>query len=275
MVSKKKIEIVKEVKEQIEKYPVIGMLNMFKLPARQLHEIRGKLKGQAVIRMVKKRLIKLIFKETGLSELESYIHGEPALLFSKIDPFKLARIIQSSKSPTLAKPGDIAPKDVVIKAGPTSLSPGPVIGELQKAGLPVGVEGERIVVKKDTVIVKEGEEIKKDVADVLSKFGIKPIEIGLNLTAVWDHGIIYPKDLLFIPVKEYLEKIKHAHSQAFNLSININYFTKENIQLLLSNADSQAYNLAIVIGILTKETIKPLLFKAYNQAMILKKIMEV
>ena len=273
MASEKKIQTVKEVGEQLEKYQVIGMLDMFKLPAKQLYEIREKLRGEAVIRMVKKRLIALILKESkhkGIDKLKEHIQEEPAFLFSNTDPFKLARIISESKSPATAKPGDIAPKVIEIKAGPTSLSAGPVIGELQRAKIPAGVEGEKIVIKQDVIVAKEGDTIDKTLADVLAKLGVEPMEIGLNLVAVYSDGTIYGKDVLFIPKEKYLDDLMQAHSQAFNLTLNIGYPTKENIGLLLSKAHQEATSLATAAGVVTKETLKPLISKAHKQASAIK-----
>ena len=59
MVSEKKREVVKEVQELAKTHKVIGILDMHKVPAKQLFEIRKKLKGHAKIRVVKKRVIKI------------------------------------------------------------------------------------------------------------------------------------------------------------------------------------------------------------------------
>lgn len=100
MVSEKKKQKLKEVKEDLKNYKVIGIVDMFKLPARQLYDIRNKLREEAKIKMVKKRIIKLALKECGLKnieEIDKYVEGEPALLLSNSDPFKLARTIGTSK----------------------------------------------------------------------------------------------------------------------------------------------------------------------------------
>ncbi len=276
MTSEIKKQIVKEVGEQTEKYQVIGILDMFKLPAKQLHEIRNKLRDKAVIRMVKKRLINIILKDSklkGLDKLGDYIQGEPAFLFSNTDPFRLARIILESKSSAIAKPGDIAPKEIVVRTGPTSLSVGPVIGELQRAKLKASVEGEKIVIKEDTVVAKEGDGIDKGLADVLSKLGIEPMEIGLNLVAVYTGGTIYGKDILFVPQEKYLEDIRQAHASAFNLSLNINNFTPETMPFLLSKAYKEAQGLATSANIVTKDTVGLLLSKVDSEAKSLEKLL--
>lgn len=273
MVSQKNIQTVKEVSEQLKKYPVIGILDMFKLPASQLHQIRTKLRGKAMIRMVKKRLIILALKEAGLrggESLSELLQGEPALLLSEHDPFKLARMIAENKSEAPAKEGDIAPRDIMITAGPTSLPPGPVIGELQKAKIPAMIEGEKIHVREDTVVAREGDEIDGLLAGVLAKLGITPMEIGLNLLAVWESGTVYGKDILFIPQERYVQDLVSAHQSAFNLAYNAGYPTKDTLPLLLGKAHQEAMNLAMGADILTRETVEPLLAKAHAQAEAVK-----
>ncbi len=273
MVSEKKKLAVEELKGELGKYPVIGMLDMFNLPAKQLQEIRDKLRGKAVIKMVRKNVMKLAIegvKVKGLEKLEKEIRNQPALLLSEVNPFELARIIESSKSSAPAKPGDIATRNIVVKAGPTTIKPGPVIGELQRVKLPAGVEGDRIVVKKDTVVVKEGEEITKPLADVLMKLGVEPVEISLNLIAVCDRGTIYRKEVLFIPAEKYEGDLINAYRNAFNLALNIGLLTSDTLPLLISKAHHEAVLLALRADILTKETTENLLAKAQAQSEALK-----
>jgi large subunit ribosomal protein L10 len=269
MVSEKKKRELQNTKTQMKEYPVIGIINMHKLPGRQLHEIRNKLRGEAVIRMVKKRIITKALAESdvkGVKQLADYVKGEPALLLSRTDPFKLARKIEKSKSKAQAKPGDISPEDILIKAGPTPLPPGPVIGELQKVKLPAGVQGDKIHIMKDTVIVKEGEEVSADVASIMAKLNIEPMEIGLNVVAAWEAGAVYPNETLFVPIEEYENQVRQASSAAFNLSISINLPTPETVPFLLAKASQEATSLATEAGLITPETIGPVLAKASAQA---------
>jgi large subunit ribosomal protein L10 len=273
MVSENNKQKLKEVKDDLRKYPVIGIIDMFKLPARQIHDIREKLRKDAKIKMVKKRIIKLALKECGLSgieELEDYVQGEPALLLSSTDPFRLSRTIVKSKSRALAKEGDVAPRDIVVRAGPTPLAPGPVIGELQRVKIPAMVEGEKISVRADTLVAKEGDIITKGLADVMAKLGIEPMEIGLNLVAAWEGGYVYPKEILFTPVEKYVDDLKMASSRAFNLACNVRYYTRDNVSLFLSKAHNEAFALALQADILTEETVKALLAKAHAQAEALR-----
>jgi large subunit ribosomal protein L10 len=263
MVSQKKRETVKDVKSLLKDCSVIGILDMTSLPARQLHDMRKKMKDNARIMMVKKRLISIILKESGLK-------GQPALLMSKENPFRLARMIAESKSPAPARGGDIAPIDILVKAGPTSLPAGPVIGELQKVKIPAMIEGDKIAIRQDTLLVKEGEEISPEQADIMAKLGIEPMEIGLDMVAALEDGIIYSKDVLFVPQEEYLNDLKNAAQRAFNLTCSIGYYTSQNIGIFLSRAHSEAFGLSMEAGLVNSETIGFLLSKGYSQAEALK-----
>ncbi|MBN2330857.1 MAG: 50S ribosomal protein L10 [Candidatus Aenigmarchaeota archaeon] len=273
MVSEKNKRTLQEVSESIEKNPVIGIVDMHNLPAKQLFQIKQQLKGKAVIRMVKKRVIELALDKSdkpGIRGLADKIQIQPALLFSDANPFELAHTIAKSVSKAAAKAGDVAPKDIIIPAGPTNLPPGPAIGELQKAKIPAGVEGDKIVVKKDTCVAKEGQEISAETADIMAKLKIEPMEISLNLVAVWDSGIVFGKDILFIPPEHYLDQLKSAYSIALNFALNMDYMTADTVPMLLSKAHSQAYSLALEAGIVTSETVGPLLAKANRQASALR-----
>ncbi len=141
---------------------------------------------------------------------------------------------------------------------------------MQRIKIPVGVEGENIVIKEDTVVVRKGETIDKNVADVLMKLGIEPIEISLNLLAMWEDGVVYPKELLFIPLEKYENDVRLAYQHAFNLSIEIGFVTKDNISFLLQKAYREAVSLAKEAGVITKETVGEMLSRAYAHMIAIK-----
>jgi large subunit ribosomal protein L10 len=242
MVKEEKVSEVEELKKLIDSYPVICMLDMFKVPSRQLQEIRKKIRGKALIKMSKKSLIKLAIENSSkenIKELEKTIPQQPAIVFTEIEPFKFYLTLDKMKSPAAARENDIAPKDILIPAGPTNLLPGPAISELTKAGIPVGVEGGKIAVKKDTVVVRKGERISGIVANALRKLNIEPMEIGLKIVAIYENGKVYDKDALEL-VNTFPEKLKEGFNQALNLSVAISYPTKDNIKFLLIKAFNNA-----------------------------------
>jgi large subunit ribosomal protein L10 len=270
-----KKKIVDDFVKLIKEYPIIGAVNMENLPAPQLQVMRGQLRGTVVIRMTRRRLIKIAIEQAkaekkGIEELEKHLKGMPALLFSKENPFKLYKTLKKSKSSAPAKAGQAAPRDIVIQAGPTPFAPGPVIGELGAMGIKTAVEGGKIAIQEDTVVVKEGGEIKANVAGMLTRLGIKPMEIGLDLVAVYEDGTIYTKDVLDIDEDKFLAQLQDANRWAFNLAVEAGYFTKDTVELLVPKAFNEAKALALEANIMADAVAEELIAKAEAQGKSLK-----
>ncbi len=269
-VAEYKKEIVKELVKLINEHPIIGVVNMENLPAPQLQTMRAQLRGKFFMTMTKRRLIKLAIEETkskkkGIEQLEAHLGGMPALIFTKENPFKLSRTLQRSKSPAPAKAGQTAPRDIMVNKGATSFAPGPIIGELAMAGIKSGVEGGKVAIKEDTVVVKSGEKIKPKVAEILLRLGVQPMEVGLDLVAVYENGIIYPREILSVDEKEYLSRLNNAARWAFNLAVEAGYPTKQTIQVLLGKAHNDAKNLGVAQNIFDSGIVETLLGKAEMQ----------
>src|SRR3989338_8774278 len=274
-VAEYKKEIVGNLINLISEYPIIAVVNMENLPAPQLQTMRAQLRGKFVMTMTKRRLIKLAFeaakaKKKGIETLEAHLGGMPALIFTKENPFKLSKTLQKSKSPAPAKAGQTAPRDIVVSKGATSFAPGPIIGELAMAGIKSGVEGGKVAIKEDVVVVKSGEKIKPKVAEILIRLGIQPMEVGLDLVAVFENGLVYGRDVLSVDEKEYLSRLTNASRWAFNLAIEISYPTKSTINLLIGKAYNDAKAIGIAQNIFDKGIIDFLLGKAQQQMLSLK-----
>ena len=256
-VAEYKKKIVGNLVNLISKNPIVGVVNMENLPAPQLQKMRAQLRGKFYITMTKRRLIKLAFEKSksktkGIEELESHLGGMPALIFTKENPFKLSKTLQKSKSPAPAKAGQTAPRDIVVNKGATPFAPGPIIGELAVAGIKSGVEGGKVAIKEDTVVVKAGEKIKPKVAEILTRLGVEPMEVGLDLVAVLENGLIYKRDILSIDESEYINRLSNASRWAFNLANFVSYPTKETIKLLIGKAFNDAKSLGIAQEIFDK-----------------------
>ncbi len=274
-IAKYKKRVVDDFVKLIIEYPIIGAINMESLPAPQLQKMREKLRKEVVMRMTKRRLIKIAIdkvkdKKKDIEKIVPHLKGMPALLFTKDNPFKLAKIIRKSKSPAPAKAGQIAPKDITIKAGPTPFAPGPVISELGALGLKTGVENGKVAIKSDKVVVKEGEVIKSNVAQMLTRLSIFPMEVGLDLVAVYEDGTIFTKSVLDVDDQQFIDNICLAGTESINLAIEIGYMTKETIDLLIPKAHNDALALARAQDILCSETVGDVLAKAEAQMNSLK-----
>jgi len=267
-----KKEEVNDIKELIKTHNVVGMANLADIPAPQLQKMRQNLKETTVIKMSRKTLMSLALNESDKSNvnaLEGHMEGQPALIFTDMNPFKLFKILEASKTAAPAKAGSIAPTDIVVPKGDTAFNPGPILGELQKLGIPAKIEKGKIVITKDKIIVAEGETVPRDVAGILTRLDIQPMEVGIDLIAAYEDEAIYTSDLLTIDEEKTLSDLQKAFSQALNLSVNASIYTKESMPLIIQNAMSKAMNLALNAEILTSKTTDLLLSKAYSQMLAL------
>ena len=265
-----KKEKVADLENLINDNEIIGIVNLADIPAPQLQTMRKSLAGKAVIRMSRKNFIKIALDNVdkeNIEGLEDYLEGQPAMVFTEMNPFKLFKILEDSKTEAPAKAGAIAPADIVVPAGDTSFPPGPILGELQQAGINAKIDKGSIVVQEDAVVVKEGEAVPKDVADVLTKLEIHPMEVGIDLLAVYEDNTIYTADVLEIDEEETKTNIATAYQNAINLSVFAGIVNSQSAPILIQQAARDAMNLAINANILTSETTDAILSKAYAHAM--------
>ncbi|RMF05047.1 50S ribosomal protein L10 [Candidatus Woesearchaeota archaeon] len=270
-----KKKIVAEFEKEMLNHKVVGVVDMENLPARTVQKMREQLRGQTKIKMTKKRLMKIALenvkaKRPQIEKLAEHFRGMPAMIFTNENPFKLFQTLQKNKTPAPAKAGQTAPKDIVIPAGPTPFSPGPVIGELGSFGIKTAIEGGKVAVKEDTVVAKEGDVINEKLAGLLTRLGIEPMEIGLNITAVWEDGTIFPKSVLDIDVEQYAEDLRRSAREAFNLAFNAGYPTTETTTFLVQKAFTDARALSINSGYPTSDTVKDIIKKAAIEALALQ-----
>jgi len=262
-----KKKVVAELTALMREYPIIAAVNMENLPTPQLQSIRASIRQNVVLRMAKRRLIKIAIDQVksekkGIAELEPYLTGMPALIFTSENPFTLFKSLKKSKSKAPAKAGQTAPNDIIVKAGPTPFSPGPIISELGSVGIKSGIEGGKVSVKEDAVVVREDEVIKQKVAELLTRLGITPMEVGLNLTAAFENGIILRKQDLDIDEEKFIADVASAARWAVNLAVEAGYHTKEVIELMITKAFRDSKALALEQNILADAVAGPILAKA-------------
>lgn len=263
-----KKEKVADLEDLINSHEIVGIVNLADIPAPQLQTMRKSLSGKAVLRMSRKNFIKIALANVGkenIEDLSEYLEGQPAMVFTEMNPFKLFKILEDSKTEAPAKAGAIAPADIVVPAGDTSFPPGPILGELQQAGISAKIDKGSIVVQEDAVVVEEGEPVPKNVADILTKLEIYPMEVGMDLKAVYEDETIYTADVLKIDEEETRTSVATAYQNAINLSVFAGIANSESAPLLIQKAARDAMNLAINANILTSETTDAILSKAYSQ----------
>ncbi|QKQ98674.1 50S ribosomal protein L10 [Candidatus Nanohaloarchaea archaeon] len=260
---------VEYFKEEIESNPVIGILDMHNLPAKQLQQIKKEMKEFAKVRMSRKTLMEIAIEKADKEDIEQLEDNDaiqPAFIFSEKDPFQLYSLIKQNKTSAAAQGGETAPNDIEVPDGDTGIGPGPMLGKLQQRGLQVQVQEGSIHVQEPGVIIEKGEEITADDAEILNQLGIEPLEIGLDLDVAYSEGELFTADELDIDTEQYRTDVKSAASGAFNLAVNAGIVNETTSETLVQQAVRKAKNLATSEGLPVEETIEEALAYAKSNA---------
>ena len=265
-----KKEELKVLKEAFTS-PVVGLVNVGGIPAKQMLEMRQSLRKSGIkLKSSRNTLLKRAIDEIatdrpGLESMNDLMpHKQLAVLTTEKNPFNIYQTLDKSKSKGPAKGGEIAVEDIVIEKGSTGYPAGPIVGDFQKAGFPAAIEKGEVVIRKKHTAVSEGEEISVEVAAALTKLEIYPVEMGMDLLAAFDGETFYLSDVLNLDLDLFNSQIQSAAAGAFNLAINVAYPTSATINTLLATAQRNSLSLALSAKITNSATVKQLLAEAYG-----------
>lgn len=234
-----KKETVKKIANEIKNNRTVLVASTKGLPSSQFQKIKKSLRGKAEILVAKKSIILRAIESVekgALQNLKKEIGSDIALIFSNIDAFELSALLVDSQSSTKAKAGDIAPEDIKVEPGPTDLLPGPAISELSGVGLKISVENGKLAIKQPATLVKAGEVIKDNVANVMGKLGILPMKVGFISVAAYDSHDDRVYTNIKIDKEGALAELKSAIGKALGFAVNLKYITKETLSYFISKA---------------------------------------
>jgi large subunit ribosomal protein L10 len=235
-VSEAKKTKVKELSENMKKKTVM-IISIKGLPSAQFQDIKKKLRDKAKIVVAKTSLIHHALDKCGIKELHElakHVTDSTAILFSNEDAFEIAAILSDNKSPAKAKPGQVATEDIEIKAGPTSLMPGPDISALSAVGLTPKVEGGKIAILKDKVLVKKGSTISGNIAAILAKLEVVPFEVGIDPVAAYMNEKVYSN--IKVDKEATIKSLEDAYSRSLPFAVEIAYVNNQTIDFILGKA---------------------------------------
>ncbi len=273
-----RLALVAELEDVLVAHPMTAVVAIRGVPAAALQSMRRELRQRGhPIRVATNSAIRHAIenasrKRPSLKPLLDQVEDQTAILAAEGNPFALYQELLRTRSPTPARGGEVAPNDILVPAGTTNFKPGPIVGELQHSGFPAAIEKGKVVLKKDTTIVKAGDHISREVAGMLTRLEIFPLEVGLNLRAVVDGETFYPPDVLAIDLDAQRAALARAARAALGLAVEVGYATKETAPLLLTRAHRRALGVALAAGFATPETIEPLFAKAMREAAAVAKL---
>jgi len=277
-VRSEKKERVKFLRDTVLGSPMTALVGVRGVPASALQKMRRELRGRghpilvAPNSALRHALEDAAKKSPSLAPLLEHLNDQTALLAADGNPFSLYQEMFRTRSPTPARGGEIAPKDIFVPAQTTSFKPGPIVGELQHAGFPAAIEKGKVVIKKDVIVVKAGQPISREVAGLLTRLDILPLEVGLELRAVVQGDTFFAPSVLAVDLDGRRAELVAAHRRALGLAVELGYTTHETIPILVTRAHRRALALAVAAGYATKQTIAPLLARALREAQAVERL---
>jgi large subunit ribosomal protein L10 len=274
-----KIARVEALASTLVSKPMVAVVGIRGVPASALQSMRRELRRRnhpitvATNSAIRHAIEKAVAERPAFRPLLDQVQDPTAILSAEGNPFSLYQEFLQTRSPTPARGGEVAPHDIFVPAGTTSFKPGPIVGELQHGGFPAAIEKGKVILKKDTTIVKEGAVISREVAGLLTRLEIFPLEVGLTLRAVVDGATFYPPEVLSVDLDARRADLARAAAHAVGLAVEVGYPTPQSIPRLLSRAHRRALGVALATGYVTKETVEPLFAKAMREAAAVGRLM--
>ena len=211
----------------------IAVIDIHGVPAAAMFGMRAELREHMKIQVAKKRLMKLAWERAGFdfADLEKLYDSavQPALVSSSsLNSFEMFTELKKTEAGRAAKPGDVAPHQIVVEKQDTGMPPGPIVGDLNSVGIPAKIMGGSVQIQKRTVVLEEGEVFEGDLGMMLSKIGINPMVTGLRLCGTLEGGTLFEPTTLDIDYEQFEQDLIGMAAGAFNLACNITWFTPTN-----------------------------------------------
>jgi len=262
---------VKEFEKDLAGAKNIVVIDLRKLPDKLLQNIRKQLRDKGTnIKVAKSAVITRALESSGKpKELIDLFEDPAALVITETTPYELNSFFKKNTMDVAAKPGQIAPTDIIVPAGETDLPPGPALSELKAAGLNAQIRGPKISIVKDSTVVKAGEEITMEKAKALQTLGFKPFTVNVNILLAYDGEYIYAPELLDISAESLAPEFIDSLQGAFNLSVNAGIPSEQNITLLLTEAFTQGRNVGVNGSIYSPQAIEQLLTQSLRAGLAL------
>jgi large subunit ribosomal protein L10 len=250
----------------------LAVIDIHGVPAGAMIGMRKNLRNSMKIQVAKKQLMKIAWDECGYKaeQLEKLFEAaiQPALVSSaSLNSFALFSELKKTEAGRAAKPGDIAPHQIVVEKMDTGMPPGPIVGDLNSVGIPAKIMGGSVQIQKRTVVLEEGDVFEGEMGMMLSKIGINPIVTGLKLCGTMEDGTMFEPATLDIDYDQFNSDLISYAAGAFNLACNITWFTSQTMPTLVAKASGEALAVAVEAAVVNDITAPHIIGRANRAAL--------
>lgn len=229
-----------KLKELIETYPTIFLVNVDNVGSNQMHQIRVALRGKGVVLMGKNTMVRrairtIISDHPALERLLPHVKGNIGFVFTSGDLKDIREIITANKVAAPARAGALAPRDVVVPAGNTGMEPGKT-AFFQALQIPTKIARGTIEIVADVRVVTAGTRVGQSEATLLNMLNISPFTYGMTVIQIFDNGNIFSPDVLDIDEKDLVDRFLSGIKTIAAISLALNYPTVVSVVHSLVNS---------------------------------------
>lgn len=270
---KEKVHEVKEALTQIKSFKSLVLLDLRQLPDALFQSLRRKIRqnGGKVLVLRKPVASRVLGGVPKMADYVKECNKPMAFILTNSSPFEMNKFFNENKKKRAAKVGEIATSEIIVPEGDTDLPPGPALSELKAAGVNAQIKAGKIAVMKASTVAKTGEKLTAQKVKALQSLNVKPFEVMAKFVIGFDGSYIYSKQLLD-DAETVPADLGKALSQALNVSLNVNYPTKQNAEVLLVHALKQGMNVSLNGGLYSSSALERLLVSAIKQGSALNSL---
>ncbi|CAG8452968.1 3181_t:CDS:2, partial [Scutellospora calospora] len=235
----KKVEYFEKLKNLLEQYTSIFIVNVDNVGSNQMHQIRHSLREKASVLMGKNTMVRralktLIPDNPQYEKLLPHVKGNIGFVFTKGDLKETRDLILSNRVRAPAKAGAVAPIDVFVPAGNTGMEPGKT-SFFQALGVPTKIARGTIEIINQMHLVKAGAKVGASEATLLNMLNISPFTYGLTVIQIYDNGTTFVPSVLDIEESTLIDHLLSGIKTIAAISLQIGYPTIASVPHSLIN----------------------------------------
>jgi len=245
----RKNKYIAKLEHAIDNYKSCLLINIDFVGSSQMASIRIALRGRASILMGKNTIMRKVFREKSaanpnLEQLIPHIKGNIGFVFCNEDLAGIRKEVIEERIPASAKTGVLAPKDVVIPAGPTGLDPGQT-SFFQALNIGTKITKGSIEILTAVTVCNAGTKVSSSAVALLNKLNMKPFEYGIEVYQVYDDGSLYDAAILDMTEDMLLGRFFNGVNKIAAIGLQIGYPTLASIPHSFINAFKKCVAIAL------------------------------
>jgi len=241
----------------MDEYPKCFIVGADNVGSKQMQQIRIGLRGSAVVLMGKNTMMRKAIRghldnNPALEKILPYVRGNVGFVFTNGDLVEVRDKLLENKVRAPAKPGALAPLDVIIPAQNTGLGPEKT-SFFQALAIATKISKGTIEIINDVHILKDGDRVGASEATLLNMLNISPFNYGLQVQMVYDSGTIFEPKILDIKPEDLRTRFMAGVRNVAAVSLQIGYPTVASVPHSIVNGFKNLLAVAAVTEVTFKE----------------------